>query len=118
MQIKFITDATNLLSDPAKVMSQESISNSNRNSEDKNEGNMVTKSASKEGVGEGADLLKMLPENGNRSIAASESIVQETVEDEILSVDTNGIINEGLLVLNAGSDIDRKSTRLNSSHRP
>ena len=59
----------------------------------------------KESVGEGVDLLKMLPENGNRSIPASESKTQESEENEILSVDTNGIINEGLLVLNARSDI-------------
>ncbi|XWS12103.1 hypothetical protein CRYUN_Cryun37aG0061700 [Craigia yunnanensis] len=114
-RVKLVTDAANLLSDSAKAMSQESISNSNRNSEDdKNEGNMVTKSASKERVGKGADLLKMLPENGNRSITASESITQETEEDEILSVDTNGIINEGLLVLNAGSDISLRNAEIKS----
>ncbi|XWS16198.1 hypothetical protein CRYUN_Cryun34aG0064600 [Craigia yunnanensis] len=96
-------------------MSQESISYSNGNFEDgKNEHNMVTISASKEGVGEGADLLKMLPRNGNRSIPPSESMTQESEEDEILSVDTNGIINEGLLVLNAGSDISLQNAEIES----
>ncbi|XWS20112.1 hypothetical protein CRYUN_Cryun31cG0072600 [Craigia yunnanensis] len=114
-RIKLITDAVNLLSDPAKVMSRESISNSNGSFEDgKNEHNKVTMSASKEGVGEGAYLLKMLPKNGNRSIPASESMTQESEEDEILSVDTNGIINEGLLVLNAGSDISLQNAEIES----
>ena len=114
-RINLVTDAANLLSDPAKVMSQESISNSNGNFEDvKNEHNMVTISASKEGVGESADLLKMLPGNGNGSIPSSESMTQESEDDEILSVDTNGIINEGLLVLNAGSDISLRNAEIKS----
>ncbi|XP_022715185.1 protein phosphatase 2C 16 [Durio zibethinus] len=114
-RIKLVTDAANFLSDPAKVMSQESISNSNGNFEDdKKEGNMVTMSALKERGGEEADLLKMLPESGNRSTAASESMTHESEEDEILSVDTNGIINEGLLVLNAGSDISLQNGEIES----
>ncbi|XWS18843.1 hypothetical protein CRYUN_Cryun32bG0079700 [Craigia yunnanensis] len=114
-RIKLVTDAANYLSDSAKVMSQESLSSSNGNSEDgNNEGNMVTMLASKESVGEGADLMKMLPENGNRSVAASESMTQESEEDEVLSVDTNGIINEGLLVLNAGSDISLQNAEIES----
>ncbi|XP_022724722.1 protein phosphatase 2C 16-like isoform X2 [Durio zibethinus] len=114
-RIKLVTDAANLLSDSAKVMSQESISCSNRNSEDgKNEGNMVTMSASKEGVEEGAGLLKMLPDNGSRSIATRECMTQESEEDEILSGDTNGIINEGLLVLNARSHISLRNAEIES----
>ncbi|XVE51907.1 hypothetical protein DITRI_Ditri02bG0078100 [Diplodiscus trichospermus] len=114
-RIKIVTDATNVLSDPAKVMSQHSVCNSNGSSEDgKNEHNMVTMSPSKEGGGEGADLSKELPENGNMSVPASESITQESEEDEIFSVDINGIINEGLLVLNAGSDISLQNAEIES----
>ncbi|XP_021294274.1 protein phosphatase 2C 16-like [Herrania umbratica] len=114
-RIKLVTDAANLLSDPAKVVSQESIPSSNGDSGvGKNEGNLATMSASEEGGGEGANFLKILPENGNRSIAASESPTQESEEDEILSVDTNGIINEGLLVLNAGSDISLPNAEIES----
>ncbi|EOY27174.1 Phosphatase 2C 16 isoform 2, partial [Theobroma cacao] len=114
-RIKLVTDAANLLSDPAKVMSQESVSSSNRDSGvGKNEGNLATMSASEEGGGEGANFLKILPENGNRSIGASESMTQESEEDEILSVDANGIINEGLLVLNAGSDISLPNAEIES----
>ncbi|XVE88672.1 hypothetical protein DITRI_Ditri19aG0088000 [Diplodiscus trichospermus] len=109
-RIKLVTDAANFLSDSAKVTSQESISSSNGNSE----GNMVTMSALKEGVGDGADMLKILPENGNRSIAASEAVNQESEEDEILSVDTNGIINEGLLVVNAAPDISLRTAEIES----
>ncbi|KAK6264255.1 hypothetical protein QUC31_012388 [Theobroma cacao] len=114
-RIKLVTDAANLLSDPAKVMSQESVSSSNGDSGvGKNEGNLATMSASEEGGGEGANFLKILPENGNRSIGASESMTQESEEDEILSVDANGIINEGLLVLNAGSDISLPNAEIES----
>ncbi|XVF25178.1 hypothetical protein REPUB_Repub13aG0191000 [Reevesia pubescens] len=112
-RIKLVTDAVNLLSDSAKVTSQESISSNGNFEDDKNEDNMVTMSGSKEGGGEDTDLLKMLAENGNRSILASES-AQESEEDEILSVDTNGIINEGLLVLNAGSDISLRNAEIES----
>ncbi|KAE8699419.1 Protein phosphatase 2C 16 [Hibiscus syriacus] len=111
-KIKLATDAANLLSDSAKVISQESISCSYGNcEEDKDRVNMVVMS---EGVGEGADSSKMLSENRNRSIATSESMAQESEEDEILSVDTNGIINEGLLVLNAGSDISLRNVEIES----
>ncbi|KAG8494665.1 hypothetical protein CXB51_012313 [Gossypium anomalum] len=65
-------------------------------------------------VTDAASLSKMLPKNGNGSIAASESMVQESEEDVILSVDTNGIINEGLLVLNAGSDISLQNAEIES----
>ncbi|XVF86842.1 hypothetical protein PTKIN_Ptkin18bG0074900 [Pterospermum kingtungense] len=96
-------------------MSEESISNTNGNFEDgRNEHNMVSVPASEEGGGEGTDLLKMLPKNGNRSIPASESMTQECEEDEILSVDTNGIINVGLLVLDAGSDISLQNAEIES----
>ena len=54
----------------------------------------------------------MLPDNGNRSVPASESMTQESEEDEILSVDTNGIINEGLLVLNAHYDIILRNAKI------
>ncbi|OMO66167.1 phosphatase 2C (PP2C)-like protein [Corchorus olitorius] len=110
-RIKLVTDAANLLSDSAKVMSQETFSSSNEDG--KNDINMVAMSAPKEG-GEGADMLKTLPENGNETVAASESMTHESEEDEILSVDTNGIINEGLLVLNAGSDISLPNAEIES----
>ncbi|KAK8581133.1 hypothetical protein V6N13_144175 [Hibiscus sabdariffa] len=74
--IKLVTDAANLLSDSAKVISRESISSSYGNCEaNKNGVNMVAMS---EGVGEGAELSKMLPKNRNRSIAISESMAQES----------------------------------------
>ncbi|KAK8584880.1 hypothetical protein V6N13_138825 [Hibiscus sabdariffa] len=110
--IKLVTDAANLLSDSAKVISQESISSSYGNFEDDENGvNMV---AMLEGFGEGADLSNMLSKNRNRSITTGESMAQESEEDEILSVDTNGIINEGLLVLNAGSDISLPNAEIES----
>ncbi|KAE8656239.1 DNA-directed RNA polymerase I subunit RPA49 [Hibiscus syriacus] len=94
--LKLVTDSANLLSDSAKVNSQESISSSYGNCEDvKNGFNVVAMS---EGVGEEADLSKMIHKNRNRSIAASELMAQESEEDEIFLVDTNGIVNEGLLV--------------------
>ncbi|XVF74362.1 hypothetical protein PTKIN_Ptkin13bG0104600 [Pterospermum kingtungense] len=114
-RIKLVTDAANLLSDSAKVMPQESITSANGNSVDgKNEGNMVAVSAAKENVGGGANLLKTLPENGNRSVATCEPMIQESEEDEILSVDSNGVINEGLLVLNAGSDLSLPNAEIES----
>ncbi|KAK8475269.1 hypothetical protein V6N11_027717 [Hibiscus sabdariffa] len=109
-RIKLVSDAANLLSEPAKVLSQGSISGCN----DKNEVSSVTLPASKEGGGEGLDLLKILPESGNILIPSSESMTQESEEDEILSVDTNGVINEGLLVLNAGSDISLQNGEIES----
>ncbi|XP_039049442.1 protein phosphatase 2C 16-like isoform X2 [Hibiscus syriacus] len=110
--IKLVTDAANLLSNSAKVISQESNSSSCGNCEQgKNSFNMVAVS---EGVGAGADLSKMLPKNQNRSIAASELMAHESEEDGIFSVDTNGIINEGLLVLTAGSDISLPNAEIGS----
>ncbi|KAE8700709.1 Protein phosphatase 2C 7 [Hibiscus syriacus] len=110
--IKLVTDAANLLSDTAKVVSQEFISSSYGNCEDdKDKVNLVVMS---EGDGEKADLYKMLRENRNRSVATSESMAQESEEDENLSVDNNGIINEGLLVLNAGSDISLQNAEIES----
>jgi protein phosphatase 2C len=51
-------------------------------------------------------LLNMLLENKNGSIT-SDAVIQETEEDEVLSVveDSNGIIPKGILVLNAASEI-------------
>lgn len=104
-RIKLVTDTASFLSDPAKT--EESFSGGNGSCHDaKNEVNSTTLSVAEDGRIEGSDLLKMLPENGNCSIP-SDAVIPESVEDEVLSVveDTNGIITEELLVLEAASEI-------------
>lgn len=101
-RLKLVTDAASLLSDTAKVMS----SDSPRSDDTKGDAHMVTVLASAQ-CGGAADLSKVSPKDGNRLTAAGDAMTHENEEDEILSVveDSNGIINEGLLVLNAGSEI-------------
>ncbi|GKV00840.1 hypothetical protein SLEP1_g13459 [Rubroshorea leprosula] len=101
-RMKLVTDAASLLSDTAKVMSSDCPGSGDT----KGDAHMVTVSASAQ-CGGAADLFKLSPEDGNRLTAAGDAMTHESEEDEILSVveDSNGIINEGLLVLNAGSEI-------------
>ncbi|KAK2652957.1 hypothetical protein Ddye_012813 [Dipteronia dyeriana] len=93
-RLKLVTDAASLLSDPNKLVS-----------EDTEVGSIVLSAA--EGSGkEGAGVSKILPENGRNTISDG-ALIQESEEDEILSVveDPNGVINEGLVVLDPKSDM-------------
>ena len=106
-RLKLVTDASNLLLDPAKVVSAESVSSGNGNCNDVNsELHGLTMSAPEGSGGGGDDLSGMLPDNGNGSIA-DDVVMQESEEDGILSVahDTNGIIRGELLTLDVESEI-------------
>ncbi len=106
-RLKLVTDASNLLLDPAKIVSAESVSSGNGNCNDVNsELKILTMSAPEGSGGEGDDLLGTLPEDGN-SLIANDVVMQESEEDGILSVahDTNGIIRGELLTLDVGSEI-------------
>ncbi|XP_075666189.1 protein phosphatase 2C 16-like [Castanea sativa] len=106
-RLKLVTDASNLLLDPAKVVSAESVSSGNGNCNDvKSELHRLTMSAPEGSGGRGDDLSGMLPDNGNGSIA-DDVVMQESEEDGILSVahDTNGIIRGELLTLDVESEI-------------
>ncbi|KAE7999080.1 hypothetical protein FH972_003561 [Carpinus fangiana] len=106
-RLKLVTDTTNLLLDPSKVVCAESVSSGYGCCSDaKSEVNMVTMSAPEGNSKGGADLLGMFPKNGNSSIA-NDAVMLESEEDEILSVadDTNRIISGELLTLDVGSEI-------------
>lgn len=102
--LKLVADPGNLSSDTTKLVPVELISNESCN-DTRNEVSMVTMQSQQDNGG-GADLLTMLPKNGN-SVVVNDSVVQESEEDEILSFryDTNGIVNEKLLTLEVGSEI-------------
>ena len=106
-RLKLVTDTTNLLLDPSKVVCAESVSSGYGCCNDaKSEVNMVTMSAPEGNSEGGADLLGMFPKNGNSSIA-NDAVMLESEEDEILSVadGTNRIISGELLTLDVGSEI-------------
>uniref|UniRef100_A0A2P2JQZ1 protein-serine/threonine phosphatase n=1 Tax=Rhizophora mucronata TaxID=61149 RepID=A0A2P2JQZ1_RHIMU len=106
-RIKLVTDPVSLLSDPIKVVSEESVSGGiNGCNEAKTEVNFSTISVTKDGCVGGSDLLMVLPENGNSSIP-SDDIMQDSGDDKVPSVveDSNGIITEDLVVLKAGTEI-------------
>ncbi|KAJ4717848.1 putative Protein phosphatase 2c [Melia azedarach] len=106
-RLKLVTDTASLLSDSNKLVSEESVSGGNENCSDtNNEVNNVILSAVDKNCGQGAGLSKIFPRNGN-NIVSGDAVIQESEEDEILSVleDPNGVINEGLVVLNPGSAI-------------
>ncbi|KDP40737.1 hypothetical protein JCGZ_24736 [Jatropha curcas] len=96
-RLKLVTDAVSLLSDPAKVVSDEAVAVCSGSSDDaKNGMEFTTLSESKDGgVG------------GNDSVP-TDAMIQESDEDEVSSVveDTNGTISEELLALEAGSEIN------------
>ncbi|KAL6144513.1 hypothetical protein ACLB2K_055205 [Fragaria x ananassa] len=101
--LKLVTDPGNLSSDTTKVVPLELISNGGGN-DTRNEISVVTIPSPEDNTG-GADLLKLLPKNGN-SLVIKDSVVKES-EEEILSFqyDTNGIISEQLLTLEVRSGI-------------
>lgn len=106
-RLKFVTDRANLLSDSNKLASEESSSGANGNiSDNNNEVNQVILSAAEGNGGQGVGLLKIFPECGSSSIS-SDAVILENEDDEILSVieDPNGIINEGLVVLDPGKSL-------------
>ncbi|KAJ9190358.1 hypothetical protein P3X46_001573 [Hevea brasiliensis] len=103
---KLVTDTVSLLSDPARVVSDEAVTACCGSSSDtKNEEDFATLSAPEDGGVQVTDSLKILPENGNISVPTD--VIQESDEDEVLSVaeDNNGIMTEQLLALEAGSEI-------------
>ncbi|KAK3220444.1 hypothetical protein Dsin_014414 [Dipteronia sinensis] len=93
-RLKLVTDAASLLSDPNKLVS-----------EDTEVGSIVLSAPDGSGK-EGAGVSKILPENG-RNMISDGAVIQESEEDEILSVveDPNGVISEGLVVLDPKSDM-------------
>lgn len=106
-RLKFVTDTASLLSDSNKLALEESSSCADGNiSDNNNEVNKVILSAAEGNGGQVAGLLKIFPESGSSSIS-SNAVILESEEDEILSVieDSNGIINEGLVVLDPGKSL-------------
>jgi protein phosphatase 2C len=106
-RLKLVTGPASLLSDSGKVVSEESLSGGAEScSHAKNELNLTTMTTPDDGGDGETVLLNMLLENKNGSIT-SDAVIQETEEDEVLSVveDSNGIIPKGILVLNAASEI-------------
>lgn len=106
-RLKFVTDTASLLSDSNKLALEESSSGADGNiSDNNNEVNKVILSAAEGNSGQVAGLLKIFPESGSSSIS-SDAVILESEEDEILSVieDPNGIINEGLVVLDPGKSL-------------
>lgn len=106
-RLKFVTDTASLLSDSNKFSLEESSSGADGNiSDNNNEVNKVILSAAEGNGGQVAGLLKIFPESGSSSIS-SDAVILESEEDEILSVieDPNGIINEGLVVLDPGKSL-------------
>ena len=106
-RLKLVTGTASLLSDSGKVVSEESLSGGAEScSHAKNELNLTTMTTPDDGGDGETVLLNMLLENKNGSIT-SDAVIQETEEDEVLSVveDSNGIIPKGILVLNAASEI-------------
>ncbi|KAJ0075450.1 hypothetical protein Patl1_33574 [Pistacia atlantica] len=82
-RLKLVKDAANLLSDSNKLVSEDSVSGANGSCSD--------------AICEVTKVIPSEPEG-----------LQESEEDEILSVveDPNGVINEGLVVLDPGSEIN------------
>ncbi|KAG6669148.1 protein phosphatase 2C 16-like isoform X1 [Carya illinoinensis] len=106
-RLNLVTDSANFLLDPAKVVPAESVSSGNGSCNDaKEEVNMLTVTAPEGNARGGGNLLEMLPENRDESIA-NDTMVQESEEDEIVSVtdDNNGYISEDLSSSNVGSQI-------------
>lgn len=106
-RLKFVTDTASLLSDSNKLALEESSSCTDGNiSDNNNEVNKVILSAAEGNGGQVAGLLKIFPKSGSSSIS-SDAVILESEEDEILSVieDSNGIINEGLVVLDPGKSL-------------
>lgn len=106
-RLKFVTDTASLLSDSNKLALEESSSCADGNiSDNNNEVNKVILSAAEGNGGQVAGLLKIFSESGSSSIS-SNAVILESEEDEILSVieDSNGIINEGLVVLDPGKSL-------------
>ncbi|KAJ4836837.1 hypothetical protein Tsubulata_018465 [Turnera subulata] len=106
-RLKFVADAASLLSEPVKLVSELSATGGNESCcGNKNDVNFTAISGAKDVAVARANLLEMLPEDGKNSIPGDVSI-PESEEDEVLSVveDTNGIISEELLVLEAASEI-------------
>lgn len=116
-RLTLVAETTSLLSDPVKVVSEESLTGGSGNCNDvKNELNLTTLSIPEDGGVEGTDLLNMLPDSGNGSIVC-EAVLQESEEDEVLSVveDSNGIITKELLVLETASlpkSVDIENTQI------
>ncbi|XP_042967884.1 protein phosphatase 2C 16-like isoform X2 [Carya illinoinensis] len=109
-RLKLVTDAANLLLDPALLVSAESVSSGNGSSNDaKSIVNLVTMSTPEGSGREGVDLL---PENGVNLIA-NDIMIQESGEDEILSIadDSNGFISEELLIADVSSQISLPDIR-------
>ncbi|KAF5452980.1 hypothetical protein F2P56_027930 [Juglans regia] len=112
-RLKLVTDAANLLLDPALLVSAESVSSGNGSCNDaKSIINLVTMSTPEGSGREGVDLLGMLPENGDNLIA-NDIMIQDSGEDEILSIadDSNGFISEELLIADVGSQISLPDIR-------
>ncbi|KAG6727646.1 hypothetical protein I3842_02G135700 [Carya illinoinensis] len=109
-RLKLVTDAANLLLDPALLVSAESVSSGNGSSNDaKSIVNLVNMSTPEGSGREGVDLL---PENGVNLIA-NDIMIQESGEDEILSIadDSNGFISEELLIADVSSQISLPDIR-------
>lgn len=107
-RLKLVTDPANLLLDPSKVVSADSVSNGYGCRNDaKSEVNMVQMLASEGNSGEETVLLGMFPFSGNSAVANDE-VMKESEEDEILSVtdDTSGMDGKDLLTSHVESDIN------------
>lgn len=95
-RLKLVTDTVSLLSDPVKAVSDEAVDACSGNSNDAKNGVELAALSESKDVGIGAT-----------DSVPSDAVIQESDEDEVLSVaeDTNGIISEELLALEAGSEI-------------
>lgn len=106
-RLKLVTDTASLLSDPNKLVSEECVSGGGESRSDADaEVVAIVPSVAEENSKEGAGVSKILPENGKNETVNGD-VIQESEEDDILSVveDSNGVINEGLVVLDPKSDI-------------
>lgn len=105
-RLKLLTDTGNVPLDSSKLVSPDPVSCANGSiNEARNAVRIVTMSA-QENNGGGADLVTMLPGNGN-SCVVNDGIVRVREQDEVLSVevDSNGITNEEFLALSVESEI-------------
>ncbi|KAJ8755849.1 hypothetical protein K2173_024394 [Erythroxylum novogranatense] len=106
-RIKLVTETASLLTDPTKVVSEDSHSRELESSNNiKSEANFLIFPEQEDNTVGRTDLLNMLPENGIGSIS-SDVMVQESEDDEVLSVteESDGVINKDLLLLETGSEI-------------
>ncbi|XP_050381780.1 protein phosphatase 2C 16-like [Argentina anserina] len=101
--LKLVTEPGNLSSDTTTLAPLELISNGSGN-DARTEISVVTIPSLEDNIG-GADLLKLLPKNGN-SLGRKDSMVKES-EEEILSFryETNEIVTEQLVTLEVVSEI-------------